>query len=101
MLLFHEAIQNQGKFFQLMNWQEPINLLAKVLERGVALGVFKEISVQMTTLNIIGICTFYANAYQNMKHLNPEQDLLSSEAIAQYTESATQLVLGEVKSNAV
>ncbi|MGV2831802.1 TetR family transcriptional regulator [Myxosarcina sp. GI1(2024)] len=101
MLLFQEAIQNQGKFFQLINWQEPISLLGKVLERGIALGVFKELDVQMTTLNIIGICTFYANAYENLKHLNPEQDLLSEEAITQYIESATQLVLGGVKSNAV
>lgn len=101
MLLFQEAIQNQGRFFKLINWQEPISLLAGTLERGVALGVFKELNVQMTTLNIIGICTLYANAYENIKHLNPEQDLLSSEAIAQYIESATQLVLGGVKSNTI
>lgn len=99
MLLFQEALQNQGKYFQLTNWQEPIDLLANILERGVKAEVFKEIDVQMTTLNIIGICTVYANAYENMKHLNPEQDLLSQEMIERYTQAAIQLVLSGVQQN--
>ncbi|MUG98617.1 TetR family transcriptional regulator [Scytonema sp. UIC 10036] len=96
MLLFQEAIQNQGKYFKLTNWQEPISLLAAILERGMQLGIFKQMDVQMTTLNIIGICTVYANAYENVKHLDPEQDFLSQEMIERYTQTATQLVLNGV-----
>lgn len=97
MLLFQEAIQNKGKYFKLTNWQEPINLLAAILERGMESGLFRQIDVQMTTLNIIGICTFYANAYENMKHLNPEQDLLNQETIERYTQAAIQLVLSGIE----
>lgn len=101
MLLFQEAIQNQGRYFQLTNWQEPISQVATVLERGMRLGVFREMDVQMTTLNIIGTCTFYANAYENIKHLDPEQDFLDPEMINRYTQAAIQLVLSGVQNNSI
>ena len=97
MLLFQEAIQNQGKYFTIAKWHEPIEMLAKILHRGVESGVFSAIDVQMTTLNIIGICTFYANAYENVKHLDPDRDFLSDEAIEQYTQAAIQLVMSGVR----
>ncbi len=99
MLLFQEAIQNQGKYFTIAKWHEPIEMLAKILHRGVESGVFGVIDVQMTTLNIIGICTFYANAYENVKHLDPDRDFLSDEAIEQYTQAAIQLVMSGVRRN--
>lgn len=99
MLLFQEASQNQGKYFKFVGWQEPIGLLAKILERGIKAQVFREVDIQMTALNIIGICTFYANAYENVKHLNPEQDLLAPEMIERYTQAAIQLVLCGVQDN--
>lgn len=99
MLLFQEASQNQGKYFKFVGWQEPIGLLAKILERGIKAQVFREVDIQMTALNIIGICTFYANAYENVKHLNPEQDLLDPEMIERYTQAAIQLVLCGVQDN--
>jgi len=98
MLLFQEAIQNQGRYFKLINWQEPISLLAKVLERGVVAGVFRPIDIQMTTLSVIGICTFYANAYENVKHLAPDQDLLDQTMIERYTQSAVQLVISGLQA---
>ncbi|MBW4422627.1 MAG: TetR/AcrR family transcriptional regulator [Myxacorys californica WJT36-NPBG1] len=99
MLLFQEAIQNQGRYFKLINWQEPIAQLAGVLERGVQTDVFRPLDVHMTTLNIIGICTFYANAYDNVKHLTPDEDLLSQEMIERYTQAAIQLVLSGVQAS--
>lgn len=99
MLLFQEAIQNQGRYFKLINWHEPIAQLAGVLERGMQVGVFRSLDVQMTTLNIIGICTFYANAYDNVKHLTPDEDLLSQDMIERYTQAAIQLVLNGVQTD--
>ncbi|MBE9170267.1 TetR/AcrR family transcriptional regulator [Pleurocapsales cyanobacterium LEGE 06147] len=93
MLLFQEANQNQGKYFQLTNWQEPIAFLTKILERGIIEGVFRELDLYMTTLTIIGVCVFYTNAHENLKHLTPDQELLSSELVEQYTQAAINLVL--------
>lgn len=99
MLLFQEAIQNQGRYFKLINWQEPIAKLAGVLERGMQAGVFRSLDVHMTTLNIIGICTFYANAYENVKHLTPDEDLLSQDMIERYTQAALQLVISGIQAD--
>lgn len=97
MLLFQEANQNQGKYFGLTNWQVGISKVAQVLERGVKSGTFRPLDTYMTTLQIIGSCVFYANAHENLKHLTPEQDLLSQEMIERYTHSAIQLILNGVR----
>jgi TetR/AcrR family transcriptional regulator len=39
------------------------------------------------------VCVFYANAHENLKHLDPQRDLLSPELIEQYTQAAINLVL--------
>lgn len=97
MLLFQEASQNQGKYFSHTNWQQAIALLTEILEQGVEAKVFKPLDAYMTTLNIIGVCVFYGNAHENLKHLTPEQDLLSLEMVERYTQAAVDLVLGGVR----
>ena len=99
MLLFQEASQNQGKYFTQTNWQQVINLLTGLLEQGIKAGVFRPLNPYMTTLNIIGICVFYGNAHENLKHLTPNQDLLSAEMIEQYTQAAIDLILDGVKDS--
>ncbi|NMF66631.1 TetR/AcrR family transcriptional regulator [Brasilonema octagenarum UFV-E1] len=98
MLLFQEANQNQGKYFQLTSWQEPIGYITQILEKGMQEGVFCKLDPYMTTLTIAGVCVFYANAYENLKHLTPDVELLSSEMIEQYTQAAVNLVLKGVLS---
>ncbi|MEM8614908.1 MAG: TetR/AcrR family transcriptional regulator [Cyanobacteria bacterium P01_H01_bin.105] len=99
MLLFQEASQNQGKYFTQTNWQQAIDLLTTLLAQGVKAGIFRPLDPYMTTLNIIGVCVFYGNAHENLKHLTPGQDLLSDDMIEQYTQAAIELVLGGVKDS--
>ena len=99
MLLFQEANQNQGKYFTQTNWQQAIDLLTGLLQQGIEAGVFRPLDPDMTALNIIGICVFYGNAHENLKHLTPDRDLLSAEAIEQYTQAAIDLVLNGVKNS--
>jgi len=99
MLLFQEASQNQGKYFTQTNWRQAIDLLTGLLEQGIKAGVFRPLDSYMTTLNIIGICVFYGNAHENLKHLTPERDLLSAETIEQYIQAAIDLVLNGVKNS--
>ena len=98
MLLFQEASQNQGKYFQQTNWKQAIALLENILERGIKAQIFRPVDTYMTTLNIIGICVFYGNAYENLKHLTPDRDLLEEEAIEQYANAAIDLVLKGLQS---
>lgn len=99
MLLFQEASQNQGKYFTQTNWQQAIGLLTGLLEQGMKAGIFRPLDPYMTTLNIIGVCVFYGNAHENLKHLTPNQDLLSAEMIEQYTQAAINLILNGVQTS--
>jgi len=93
MLWFYEAIQNQGKYGQLSGWQKSFWHLTTILERGIAEGIFRSIDPFLTTVNILGICTFYFNAYENLKYVDPARQLLSSEMIEQQTQAAIDLIL--------
>jgi TetR/AcrR family transcriptional regulator len=55
----------------------------------------------MTTFRIIGICTFYANAYENLKQLAPDPDLLSQTMIERYTQAAIQLALRGIHNSSL
>lgn len=96
MLWFQEANQNQGKYFKLGNWQKTFAHIIKVLERGVAEGTFRQLDPFLVCLQIAGICTFYFNAHENIKHLTPDVDRLSSEMIEKYTQEAINLILAGV-----
>lgn len=96
MLWFYEAIQNQGKYGQLSGWQQSFWNITTILERGIAEGIFRPIDPFLTTINILGVCTFYFNAYENLKYVAPNRQLLSPEMIKQQTHAAIDLILAGV-----
>ncbi len=97
MLWFQEANQNQGKYFKLGNWQKTFAHFTKILERGMAEGSFRQLDPFLTCLQIAGICTFYFNAHENIKHLTPDVDRLSPEMIEKYTQEAMNFILAGVQ----
>ncbi|MFB2977397.1 TetR family transcriptional regulator [Microseira sp. BLCC-F43] len=98
MLWFQEANQNQGKYFKLGNWQETFAYLIDILERGMAEGTFRKVDPFLTSLQIAGICTFYFNAHENIKHLMPDVDRMNPETIERYTQEAINLILAGVRN---
>ena len=97
MLWFQEANQNQGKYFKLGNWEENFGYVIKILERGMAEGCFRQVDAFLVTLQIAGICNFYFNAHENLKHIKPDLQLLTPEMIEQYSEEAVNLILAGVR----
>lgn len=98
-ILWQEAIQNQGKYYKQTNWQEGFKYLISILERGVAEGCFRPLDTFMTAIHIAGICSFYFDAYENLKYLIPDLDLLSPEMIEKHTQDAINLILAGVRQN--
>lgn len=96
-ILWQEAIQNQGKYYKQTNWQEGFKEAIAILERGVAEGCFRPLDSFMTAIHIAGICSFYFDAYENLKYLVPDSDLLSCEMISKHTQSAIDLILAGVR----
>jgi TetR/AcrR family transcriptional regulator len=98
MLWFYEALQNQGQYGQMSGWQKSFWNMTTILERGMAAGVFRSLDPFLTTINILGVCTFYFNAHENLKYLDPNRQLLSAEMIEQQTQEAIRLILAGVKA---
>ncbi|MBW4478720.1 MAG: hypothetical protein KME54_18120 [Tolypothrix brevis GSE-NOS-MK-07-07A] len=97
MILFQEANQNQGKFYKQTNWQEGFEQVINILERGMAEGCFRPVDPFITAIHIAAVCTFYFDAYENLKYAKPDLDLRSPEMIEQYTQQAINLILAGVE----
>jgi TetR/AcrR family transcriptional regulator len=98
MLWFYEAIQNQGQYGQSSGWQKSFWSMTAILERGMAEGVVRSIDPFLTAINILGVCTFYFNAHENLKYLDPARQLLSSEMIKRQTQAAIDLIWAGIKA---
>ncbi len=99
-VLFHEANQNQGRYFQKEGgWQPAIDYISNLLERGVAEGSFRPLDPFITTAHIMGICSFYFDARENLKYAAPEKDLLSPDMVQAHIDGAIALVIAGVKNH--
>ena len=100
-VLLHEAMTNEGKYFKLTGWEVPIGLGAAVLQRGVDEGCFRPLDPWLTMVHIMGVMSFYFNAANNLKQLEPLSDCQSPEAIENYADSAIAFVLAGVLKHPV
>lgn len=71
--------------------------LLKVLEQGMAEGVFRPMKPFIALTHILSVCLFYFTVHENWKHLTPEVDRLSPEQIEEHTEEAIAFILAAVK----
>jgi TetR/AcrR family transcriptional regulator len=100
MLWFQEANQNRGEYFKL-NQQVFADLhayLFRILERGMAAGLFRELDPKLTTLHIISVCIFYFTVHENWQHFDPRVDRLSPEQVEKHTEAAIAFILAGVRA---
>ncbi len=58
-IMFHEAVQNQGKYYKHSDSVSIDTALIAILERGVAVGVFRQLDPFQSAINIMGTCLFY------------------------------------------
>ena len=96
MLWFQEAIQNQGRYGANTGWQTGFQTIVDILERGIAAKKFRPVDPFLTTINILGVCSFYFDAHENLKYLDSSKELLSAEMVEQQTEIAVNFILAGI-----
>ncbi|NJQ98224.1 MAG: hypothetical protein HC784_12725 [Hydrococcus sp. CSU_1_8] len=97
MLWFQEASQNQGMYFKecdVLSLHQP---LLKILERGIKEGHFRPLKPFLALTHILSVCLFYFTVHENWKHLTPDIDRLSPEAIEEHIEEAIAFIMAGVK----
>jgi TetR/AcrR family transcriptional regulator len=97
MLWFQEASQNQGMYFKECNVLSLHEPLLKILERGVKEGYFRPLKPFLALTHILSVCLFYFTVHENWKHLTPDIDRLSPDAIEEHIEEAIAFILAGVK----
>ena len=96
-ILCLEAIQNKGKYYPKQLGNILYGTMIQVLERGIKSGVFRQLEPRHTAVNIVGACSFYFTAQENLKYLWPGKRLLSKELLQSHTQESIDLIMAGVR----
>lgn len=97
-IMFHEAVQNQGKYYKHSSSLSIDTTLVKILERGVTTGVFRKLDPFQSAINIMGTCLFYFIGAGNIQQHPQGNELLSKAMLKQHTQEAIALILAGVRN---
>lgn len=95
-IFFYEAVQNKGKYYSKFGAMSLYGVLAGILEKGVASGVFRQLDPMHTAVNIIGASVFYFCTRENIKHLWLGKNLLGEEMVDWHIREAVELIMNGV-----
>jgi TetR/AcrR family transcriptional regulator len=96
-ILSLEAIQNKGKYYPKQLGNLLYGTIVKILEQGMSLGVFRQLEPRHTAVNIVGACSFYFTAQENLKYLWPGKRLLGKELLQSHAKESIDLIMAGVR----
>jgi TetR/AcrR family transcriptional regulator len=96
-ILTLEAIQNKGKYYPIQFGDLLYGTIIQILERGIELGVFRQLEPRHTAVNIVGTCAFYFTAQENLKYLWQGKRMLGKEQLQCHTQEAIDLIMAGVR----
>jgi AcrR family transcriptional regulator len=98
-MLFYEAIQNRGAFYDRIGFPSLYHVIATILESGTARRVFRPLDPWHTAVNIVGTCCFYYCISPRLQPLWPGNSRpLSAEMMGEHAEQVIALVLNGVRA---
>ena len=98
-IMFHEAMQNQGKYYKCSSSVNIDTALLAILEQGVAAGVFRPLDPFQSAINIMGTCLFYFIGTGNIQQFPQGKRLLSKAMLEKHTREAIALILAGVRQS--
>ena len=98
-IMFHEAVQNRGKYYKNSSSVTIDTTLVKILEQGVSAGVFRQLDPFHSAINIMGTCLFYFIGAGNIEQFSQGKRLLSKARLKQHTTEAIALILAGVRKS--
>jgi TetR/AcrR family transcriptional regulator len=98
-MMFHEAIQNQGKYYKRSSSLSIDTILIEILEKGVTTKKFRNLDSFQSAINIMGTCLFYFIGAGNIQQHPQGKTLLSKTMLEQHTQEAIALILAGVRQS--
>src|SRR5579863_1645940 len=98
-MLFFEAIQNRGAYYDRIGFPSLYHLIATILESGRARGAFRRLDAWHTAVNIVGTCCFYYCVAQRLQPLWPGNlKPLSPVMMRVHAEEVISLVMSGIRA---
>jgi TetR/AcrR family transcriptional regulator len=98
-IMFHEAVQNQGKYYKCSSSVSIDTALIAILQQGVAKGIFRPLDPFQSAINIMGTCLFYFIGAGNIQQFPQGKGLLSKAMLDRHTNEAIALILAGVRQS--
>lgn len=98
-IMFHEAVQNQGKYYKNSSSVSIDAILIAILERGMETGTFRSLDAFQSAINIMGACLFYFIGVGNIQQFSQGKRLLSKSMLEQHTQEAIALIMAGVRKD--
>lgn len=96
-ILCLEAVQNKGKYYPKQLGNVLYGTIIEILERGILSGAFRQLEPRHTAVNIVGACSFYFTAQENLKYLWPGKRLLGKELLQSHSQESIDLIMAGVR----
>ena len=96
-ILMFEAMQNKGKYYSKIGITSVYGMLSAILTRGMEGGEFRKLDPLHASVNIVGMCSFYFCAHENLKHLWPGRRMLGQAMIDEHKREAIALIMAGVR----
>lgn len=77
-----ESLQNRGEHYQKLGMPSLYRRFEEILRRGVRSGVFRKLDPYHTSVNIMGMCSYYFCAKNNFSRDKGDENPLDSKALA-------------------
>lgn len=98
-MLFFEALQNRGAYYDKIGFPSLYHLIATILERGMKQGAFRSLDAWHTAVNIVGACCFYYCAGQRLQPLWPGNSKpLSPATMRKHADEVVELVMRGIRA---
>jgi AcrR family transcriptional regulator len=98
-MLFYEALQNRGTYYDRIGFPSIYHLIATILENGREQGVFRAMDAWHTAVNIVGACCTYYCIAQRLQPLWPgNAKPLSPVMMKKHAEEAVELIMRGVRA---
>jgi AcrR family transcriptional regulator len=92
-IVAYEAMQNKGKYYKEVGIISTYQTIARILERGMQSGKFRQVDAYHAAVTIVGACVFYFCSRENIKHLWDDCDILSQDMVNAHMDEAARLIM--------
>jgi TetR/AcrR family transcriptional regulator len=96
-IMFHEAVQNQGRYYKNSSSLNIDRTLMDILDRGVLCGAFRQLDSFQAAINIMGTCLFYFIGAGNIQQHPQGRRLLSKAMLEQHIVEVVTFTLAGVR----